>query len=52
MAINIKVGDSFITNRSGEQVKALEVVPNKNGSARVRVEQSNGAQRWTTVQAA
>lgn len=52
MGISIKVGDSFTTNRTGEQVKALEVVPNKNGSARVRVEQADGKQRWTTVQAA
>jgi len=52
MATSIKVGDSFTTQRSGERVKALEVVPNKDGSARVRVEQPNGNERWTTVTAA
>lgn len=52
MANSIKVGDSFITQRSGEKVKALEVVKNKDGSARVRVEQPNGSERWTTVSAA
>jgi hypothetical protein len=49
MAIAIKVGDNFTTLRSNEQVKALEIIPNKNGSARVFVENSQGERRWTTV---
>jgi hypothetical protein len=49
MAIAIKVGDNFTTSRSNEDVKALEIVKNKNGSARVFVENAKGERRWTTV---
>lgn len=49
MAIAIKVGDNFTTSRSNEDVKALEIVENKNGSARVFVENAKGERRWTTV---
>jgi len=47
--ITLNVGDTFTTQRSGETVKALEIVKNPNGSARVRVQRPNGAERWTTV---
>lgn len=49
MLDTLKIGDNFTTIRSNEQVKALEIVPNKNGSARVFVENSQGERRWTTV---
>jgi hypothetical protein len=45
----IAIGQQFETQRSHEQVTALDVIKNKNGSLRVFVENANGERRWTTV---
>ena len=49
MAVTLQAGETFVTSRSHEQVRALEVIPNKNGSVRVFVENGSGERRWTTV---
>ena len=44
----ITVGSQFATQKSGVVGIIREVVENKNGTKRVRLE-VNGADRWTTV---
>ena len=44
----ITVGSQFTTQKSGVSGIVREVVQNKNGTQRVRLE-VNGADRWTTV---
>jgi hypothetical protein len=48
MANAITVGSQFTTQKSGVSGIVREVVQNKNGTQRVRLE-VNGADRWTTV---
>lgn len=49
MAITIPtVGSQFSTQKSGVSGIVQEVVANKNGSFRVRLD-VNGSDRWTTV---
>ena len=45
----VNVGDVFVTGRSGERVTALEVNDRGNGWASVRVQCSDGTERWTSV---
>jgi hypothetical protein len=45
---NITVGSQFTTAKSGVTGIVQEVVANKNGTQRVRLE-VNGQPRWTTV---
>ena len=45
---NITVGSQFTTQKSGVSGVVQEVVENKNGTFRVRLD-VNGADRWTTV---
>jgi len=42
------VGSLFSTQKSGVQGTVQEVIENKNGTLRVRLE-VNGQDRWTTV---
>lgn len=44
----ITVGSQFTTAKSGVSGIVKEIVKNKNGSARVRLD-VNGEPRWTTV---
>ena len=44
----ITVGSQFTTAKSGVSGIVQEIVKNKNGSARVRLD-VNGQPRWTTV---
>jgi hypothetical protein len=45
---NLTVGSQFTTAKSGVSGVIQEVIQNKNGSFRVRLD-VNGADRWTTV---
>ncbi len=45
---NLTVGSQFTTAKSGVSGVIQEVIQNKNGSYRVRLD-VNGADRWTTV---
>jgi hypothetical protein len=45
---NLTVGSQFTTAKSGVSGIIQEVVENKNGSFRVRLD-VNGQPRWTTV---
>lgn len=45
---NLTVGSQFTTAKSGVTGVIQEVVANKNGSFRVRLD-VNGQPRWTTV---
>ena len=45
---NLTVGSQFTTAKSGVTGVIQEVIQNKNGSFRVRLD-VNGADRWTTV---
>ena len=45
---NLTVGSQFTTAKSGVSGIIQEVVENKNGSYRVRLD-VNGSPRWTTV---
>jgi len=42
------VGDTIITKNSKTEGEVLEVVANKSGSWRVRIDTGNG-ERWATV---
>lgn len=44
----LKIGSSFTTAKSGVSGIIQEVIKNKTGSARVRLD-VNGETRWTTV---
>jgi hypothetical protein len=44
----LTVGSQFTTAKSGVSGVIQEIVKNKNGSARVRLD-VNGQPRWTTV---
>ena len=46
---NLTVGSQFTTAKSGVSGTIQEVVANKNGTSRVRLELANGDTRWTTV---
>jgi hypothetical protein len=45
---NITIGQSFTTQKSGVIGTVQEIVENKNGTFRVRLD-VNGQPRWTTV---
>ena len=45
---NLEIGNSLTTAKSGVTGVIQEVVKNKSGSARVRLD-VNGQPRWTTV---
>ena len=45
---NITIGQSFTTQKSGVTGTVQEIVENKNGTFRVRLD-VNGQPRWTTV---
>lgn len=45
---NITVGSQFSTQKSGVTGIVKEIVQNKNGTQRVRLD-VNGQDRWTTV---
>jgi hypothetical protein len=45
---NLTVGSQFTTAKSGVSGVIQEVIQNKNGSFRVRLD-VNGSDRWTTV---
>ena len=45
---NITIGQSFTTQKSGVVGTVQEIVENKNGTFRVRLD-VNGQPRWTTV---
>lgn len=45
---NLTVGSQFTTAKSGVSGVIQEVIQNKNGTFRVRLD-VNGADRWTTV---
>lgn len=45
---NLTIGSSFTTAKSGVTGTVKEVVENKNGTKRVRLD-VNGSDRWTTV---
>ena len=45
----LNVGDTFVTSKSGETVKALEIEDRGNGLASVRVQRADGSERWTSV---
>lgn len=47
--MNIVIGSSFTTRVSGVTGIVREVIENKTGTLRVRLELSNGESRWTTV---
>ena len=46
--MTITIGQSFTTQKSGVSGIVQEVVENKNGTFRVRLD-VNGQPRWTTV---
>ena len=46
--MNATIGQSFTTQKSGVSGIVQEIVENKNGTFRVRLE-VNGQDRWTTV---
>ena len=48
MVFLAKVGDTYTTQKSGVTGTIQEIVPNANGSLRVRLS-VNGSDRWTTV---
>jgi hypothetical protein len=45
----IEIGNTYTTAVSGVTGVVQEIVKNSTGSARVRLELSNGDSRWTTV---
>jgi preprotein translocase subunit YajC len=45
---NITIGSQFTTQKSGVSGTVQEIVENKNGTFRVRLD-VNGEPRWTTV---
>ena len=45
----IEIGQTFTTAKSGVEGTVQEVIENKTGSFRVRLELANGDTRWTTV---
>ena len=45
---NITIGQVFTTQKSGVSGTVQEIVENKNGTYRVRLD-VNGSPRWTTV---
>ena len=45
---NITIGSQFTTQKSGVSGTVQEIVENKNGTYRVRLD-VNGQPRWTTV---
>lgn len=47
-AMNITIGETFTTQKSGVSGTVQEIIKNANGSTRVRLS-VNGADRWTTV---
>jgi hypothetical protein len=47
-AMNITIGETFTTQKSGVSGTVQEIIKNANGSTRVRL-LVNGADRWTTV---
>jgi len=47
--MNITIGSSFTTTTSHVTGTVKEIVENKSGTKRVRLELSNGDTRWTTV---
>ena len=46
--MNAVIGQSFTTAKSGVSGIVQEIVANKNGTYRVRLD-VNGSERWTTV---
>ena len=46
--MEINIGQTFTTAKSGVTGVVQEVIKNSNGSSRVRLS-VNGADRWTTV---
>ena len=46
--MNAVIGQSFTTAKSGVTGVVQEIVENKNGTYRVRLD-VNGQERWTTV---
>lgn len=46
--MNATIGQSFTTQKSGVSGIVQEIVENKNGTFRVRLD-VNGQDRWTTV---
>ena len=46
--MNAVIGQSFTTAKSGVSGIVQEIVENKNGTFRVRLD-VNGSERWTTV---
>jgi hypothetical protein len=46
--MNITIGETFTTQKSGVSGTVQEVIENKNGTFRVRLD-VNGQDRWTTV---
>ena len=46
--MNAVIGQSFTTQKSGVSGTVQEIVENKNGTFRVRLD-VNGQDRWTTV---
>ena len=46
--MNITIGETFTTQKSGVSGVVQEIVENKNGTFRVRLD-VNGQPRWTTV---
>ena len=46
--MNAVIGQSFTTAKSGVSGIVQEIVENKNGTYRVRLD-VNGQERWTTV---
>lgn len=46
--MNAVIGQSFTTAKSGVSGIVQEIIENKNGSFRVRLD-VNGSERWTTV---
>ena len=46
--MNAVIGQSFTTAKSGVSGIVQEIVENKNGTYRVRLD-VNGSERWTTV---
>lgn len=48
MENTITVGSQFTTQKSGVVGTVQEIVKNKNGSTRIRLD-VNGQARWTTV---
>jgi hypothetical protein len=46
---NIEVGSSLTTPKSQVTGVVKEVIANKTGSQRVRLELPNGDTRWTTI---